>query len=68
MSAVMRPRSWRRQRTSSSDLRLAAGASRLVIGTHAIPFEDRICTSLEQAVAACIRLAQGRVHAEAQSE
>jgi hypothetical protein len=32
-----------------------------VIGTHAIPFEDRICTSLEQAVAACIRLAEARV-------
>ena len=32
-----------------------------VVGTHAIPFEDSVCTSLEQAVAACIRLAEARV-------
>jgi hypothetical protein len=34
-----------------------------VIGTHSIPFDGRVCTSLEQAVAECIRLAERRVAA-----
>jgi hypothetical protein len=34
-----------------------------VIGTHSIPFDGRVCTSLEQAVAECIRTAERRVAA-----
>ena len=32
-----------------------------VIGTHSIPFGSRICSSLEQAVAECIRTAEKRL-------
>lgn len=32
-----------------------------VIGTHSIPFGGRICSSLEQTVAECIRIAEARL-------